>query len=165
MHESGLQSNKIIYILPRHHFVELQFGGGEYDPGQDGGWTLRRCSCGVETELSDGALSLCSWLWNGISSGILLRYADNDKLELARDSFSEVLRIVEPGALAEKTALELADICLKLEQSSQSVSVCLQLLDSDVSPQTKQRTLNMLAEAYTQQKDYDKAALALSGQW
>ena len=92
-------------------------------------------------------------------------YADNDKLELARDSFSEILRTVEPGPLAENTALELADICLKLDQSSQSASVCLQLLDSNVSSQTKQKTLNILAEAYNQQKDYDKAALALSGQW
>ncbi len=92
-------------------------------------------------------------------------YVVNEELELARSHFSEVLRMAEPGPLAERAALELADVCLRLEQSSQSISVCLQLLDMDISDQIKQRTLKMLAEAYNQQKDYDKAVLALSGQW
>jgi tetratricopeptide (TPR) repeat protein len=92
-------------------------------------------------------------------------YVVNDELELARSHFSEVLRMAEPGSLAEKAAFELADICLRLEQSPQAISVCLQLLDMDISEQVKQRTLKMLAEAYNQQKDYDKAVLALSGQW
>jgi hypothetical protein len=41
----------------------------------------------------------------------------------------------------------------------------LQLLDSGLSAEIKQKTLNVLAAAYNQQKNYDKAALALSGQW
>ncbi len=86
-------------------------------------------------------------------------------LEVARSSLSGILSVVEPGFLAQKTALELADVCLKLGQSSQTISVCLQLLDSDVSAQTKQEALRTLAAAYSQQKNYDKAALALSGQW
>jgi tetratricopeptide (TPR) repeat protein len=86
-------------------------------------------------------------------------------LERARSRLSEVLSVAEPGALAQNTALELAGVCLKLGRSPQSISVCLQLLDSDMSPQMKQQTLKTLAAAYTQQKDYDKAASALSGQW
>ncbi|MEK7992812.1 MAG: tetratricopeptide repeat protein [Planctomycetota bacterium] len=86
-------------------------------------------------------------------------------LERARSRLSEVLSVAEPGALAQNTALELAGVCLKLGRSAQSISVCLQLLDSDVSPQMKQQTLKTLAAAYSQQKDYDKAASALSGQW
>jgi tetratricopeptide (TPR) repeat protein len=86
-------------------------------------------------------------------------------LELARSSLSEILRIGEPGPLAQSAALELADVCLKLGRSAQSISVCLQLLDSDVPPPIKQQALKTLGSAYTQQKDYDKAALALSGQW
>jgi hypothetical protein len=78
---------------------------------------------------------------------------------------SEVLSVAEPGDLAQTTAIELAGVCLKLGRSTQSISVCLQLLDSDVPPQVKQQTLKTLAAAYRQQKDYDKAALALSGQW
>jgi len=86
-------------------------------------------------------------------------------LERARSRLSEVLSVAEQGALAQNTALELAGVCLKLGRSPQSISVCLQLLDSDVSPQMKQQTLKTLAAAYSQQKDYDKAASALSGQW
>jgi predicted Zn-dependent protease len=61
--------------------------------------------------------------------------------------------------------MELADVCLKLERGEQAASVCLQLLESDVPEQDKQQILRMLAEAYNQQKNYDKATLALSGQW
>jgi tetratricopeptide (TPR) repeat protein len=91
-------------------------------------------------------------------------FADGD-LELARSSYSDVLRAVEPGPMAESAALELAEVCLELGQSSQSISVCLQLLDSDLPEQTKQKALKTLADAYNHQKDYDKAALALSNQW
>ena len=90
--------------------------------------------------------------------------ADGD-LELARSNFSEVLRTVEPGPLAEETAIELADVCMKLGKSSQSISVCSQLLDSELTPQTKQKARKILADAYNQQKDYDKAARVLSNQW
>jgi len=86
-------------------------------------------------------------------------------LESARSGFSEILSSVEAGSLAQQTAMELADVCLKLERGSQTISVCLQLLESDVSEQKKQEILRMLAEAYNQQKNYDKATLALSGQW
>ncbi len=89
----------------------------------------------------------------------------NGDLELARSVLSETLLSIEPGLLAQTIALELADVCLKLGRSSQAVSVCLQLLDSDLSSSAKQKTLKILAAAYRQQKDYDKAALALSGQW
>lgn len=92
-------------------------------------------------------------------------HISNGDLELARNKFSEVLGVVEPGPMAKKTALELAEVCLKLGRSPQTVSVCLQLLDSDVPEQTKQKTLKILAAAYNQQKKYDKAALALTGQW
>ncbi|MHC4556815.1 MAG: hypothetical protein ACYS80_05865, partial [Planctomycetota bacterium] len=92
-------------------------------------------------------------------------YIAKGNLEPARSSLSEILSVVEPGLLAQRTALELADVCLKLDRSSQTISVCLQLLDSDLPAEIKQKALNMLAAAYNQQKNYDKAALALSGQW
>jgi TolA-binding protein len=92
-------------------------------------------------------------------------YLANNNLEYARNNFSEVLRTAEPGPLAQSAALELADVCLRLEQGSQAISVCSQLLEMDISEQIKQKTLRILAEAYNQQKDYDKAVLALSGRW
>jgi tetratricopeptide (TPR) repeat protein len=86
-------------------------------------------------------------------------------LESARGVLSQILGTVESGPLAQQTAMELADVCLKIGRGSQAVSVCLQLLESDVSEQKKQEILRMLAAAYNQQKNYDKATLALSGQW
>jgi tetratricopeptide (TPR) repeat protein len=86
-------------------------------------------------------------------------------LESARSGLTEILGTVEPGSLAQQIAMELADVCLKLERGEQAVSVCLQLLESDVPEQKKQQILKMLAEAYNQQKNYEKATLALSGQW
>jgi tetratricopeptide (TPR) repeat protein len=86
-------------------------------------------------------------------------------LESARSVLSDILSTVEPGPLAQQTAMELADVCLKIGRGSQAVSVCLQLLELDVSEQKKQQILRMLAAAYNQQKNYDKATLALSGQW
>ncbi|MHC4625726.1 MAG: tetratricopeptide repeat protein [Planctomycetota bacterium] len=86
-------------------------------------------------------------------------------LDDARRHLSEILGVIGPGSLAEQTALELADVCVKLERSSQAVSVCLQLLNSNLSPQDRREALRLLAAAYNLQKDYDKAALALSGQW
>ncbi len=50
-------------------------------------------------------------------------------LDYAHRRLSEILGVVEPGLLAQKTALELADVCLKLGRSSQAVSLCLQLLN------------------------------------
>jgi len=86
-------------------------------------------------------------------------------LERARSRLSEILAVAEPGLLAQSAALELADVCLKLGRSAQSISVCLQLLESGVSAEIRQQTLQILAAAYSQQKEYDKAARALSGQW
>ena len=92
-------------------------------------------------------------------------YIAKGDLERARSSLSKILSIVEPGSLAQDAALELADVCLKLRQGSQTISVCLQLLDSDIPTEARQKALKMLAAAYNQQKNYDKAALVLSGQW
>ncbi len=86
-------------------------------------------------------------------------------IESARRRLSEILGIVEPGLLAQQTALELIDVCLKLGRSRQAVSLCSQLLNSNVPDEMRQETLRFLAAAYNMQKDYDKAALALSGQW
>lgn len=86
-------------------------------------------------------------------------------LEDARRKLSDVLGVVEPGPLAQSVALELAGVCLKLGRASQTISICRQILNSSVASGTRQEILRLLAAAYRLQKDYDKAALALSGQW
>ena len=92
-------------------------------------------------------------------------YIAKEKLEPARKELTEILMFVEPGPLSHEIALQLADVCLKLGQSSQTISICSQLLDLRPSTQIKQKALNTLAAAYSQQKNYDKAALALLGKW
>jgi len=86
-------------------------------------------------------------------------------LQLARQNLTEILAFAEPGPLAQEIAVELADVCSKLNQNPQTISICLQLLDSGPSPQVKQKALELLAAAYNRQKNYDRAALALTGRW
>ncbi|MHC4359760.1 MAG: tetratricopeptide repeat protein [Planctomycetota bacterium] len=92
-------------------------------------------------------------------------YVNRGNFELARKELAEILIVIEPGSLVHKIALKLAAVCLKLGQNSQAASICLQLLDLEPPEQIKQKTLNLLATVYNQQKDYDRAALALLGQW
>jgi tetratricopeptide (TPR) repeat protein len=86
-------------------------------------------------------------------------------LELARSKLTEILISVEPGSFAHEVALKLAETCLKLGQTAQTISICSQLLDSEPSAQIRQKALNILATAYQQQKNYDKAAMTLAGKW
>ncbi|HEW79117.1 MAG TPA: tetratricopeptide repeat protein [Phycisphaerales bacterium] len=92
-------------------------------------------------------------------------YIAEGKLELARSNLTEILVIVEPGPLADQVALKLADVCLKLGQNSQTVSICSQLLDSGPSAAITQKALGLLATAYNRQKNYDRAVSALLGKW
>ena len=92
-------------------------------------------------------------------------YVARGNLELARNYLFGILMLVEPGPLAHEIAFELADVCLKLGHSSQTISICSQLLDLDPSAMIKQKALDILAAAYSRQKNYDRAALALLGKW
>ncbi|MFH1884132.1 MAG: tetratricopeptide repeat protein [Planctomycetota bacterium] len=91
-------------------------------------------------------------------------YIAKGDLEFAHEKLAKILISAAPGPLAHEVALELAQVALKLGQNSQTVSVCLQLLDSAVSAPIKQKVLKVLAAAYNRQKKYDDAALALLGQ-
>jgi tetratricopeptide (TPR) repeat protein len=86
-------------------------------------------------------------------------------LEFAREKLTEILVMVEPGLLAHEITLKLAEVCLRLDQNSQAISICLQLLDSNPSAPVSQKALEILATAYNRQKNYDRAALALLGRW
>lgn len=92
-------------------------------------------------------------------------YVARGNLDLARNDLFAILLLVEPGPLAHEIALELADVCLKLGYSSQTISICSQLLDLGPVARIKQKALDILAAAYKRQKNYDRAALALLGKW
>ena len=100
-----------------------------------------------------------------ISFELALCHLAKGDLERARSSLSRILSMVEPGPLAQEAAQALSDVCIKLDQNAQAISVCLRLLDSDPPIEIRQNALKTLAAAYRERKEYDKAALALSGQW
>lgn len=87
------------------------------------------------------------------------------QLEPARKDLSRILINVDPGPLAHEIASELAAVCVKLGHSSQAISFCLQILNSSPTAQIEQKVVSLLATAYSQVKEYDKAALVLCGQW
>lgn len=92
-------------------------------------------------------------------------HIEKGDLNAAHKMLSEILVLATPGPFMNEAALKLADVCLKLGQNSQTVSVCRQLLDLQPSEPVKQKALEYLASAYNQNQNYDKAALALVGQW
>lgn len=106
-----------------------------------------------------------SQLAAGINFELSECYSEKGNLNLARKKLVEVLVLAESGPLAHQSALNLADICLKLGHDSQAISVCSQLLDLEPPERIKQEALQLLATAYNQRKNYDSAALALLGQW
>ena len=84
---------------------------------------------------------------------------------LAYETLNKTVENIKAGTLAHEVILKLAEVCLELKRNSQSVSLCTQLLDLSPSEQVKTHTLELMAKAYSRQKNYDKAALTLMGQW
>jgi hypothetical protein len=91
-------------------------------------------------------------------------YIAKGDLVFAHKKLTDILISAEPGHLSHEIALRLAEVCLDLGQSSQTITVCKQLLDSEVSIQIRQKALKVLAVAYKEQKNFDNAVLALVGQ-
>jgi tetratricopeptide (TPR) repeat protein len=83
----------------------------------------------------------------------------------AQTELSSTLVRVEPGPLSHQIALALAQVCLDLNQDDQAVSICRNVLDLRPDPSLSNRAAQLLANAYANQQNYDKAAQALMGQW
>jgi len=90
-------------------------------------------------------------------------YITNNDLELASKKLIETILVVDPGPLAHQAQCQLAEVCLKLGQNQQAVSICSRLLNSHPDQLIRQKTLKLLAAAYTRENNYDQAALALLG--
>jgi tetratricopeptide (TPR) repeat protein len=100
-----------------------------------------------------------------ISLEIAKCYIAQEDYETAHKKLAEILVLSDSGAQAHDIALTLANVCLKLGQINQSISICQQLLNIDLPDNTKERTLETLVAAYDKQKKYDHAILAIMGQW
>jgi len=92
-------------------------------------------------------------------------YTAQGDLDQAHKKLSEIITWVAPGPLAQEVSLELAQVCLALDQASHTILICLELLKSETSLQTTNKALALVAEAYSRQGNYDGAAMALMGKW
>ncbi len=88
-------------------------------------------------------------------------YIEEGRLELARRNLAQVLVLVERGSFSDEAAVELADVCLRMGQGEKTVELCTKILEFEPEERIKKRARLLLAEAYKQQKEYEKAALAL----
>jgi len=88
-------------------------------------------------------------------------YRDLGEFEQARKVLSDTFALVEPGTLAQEIGGELAQICLRVGQPTQAISVCSQLLEHATGDVERKRIRTLLAEAYREQKQYDLAVSAL----
>ena len=89
-------------------------------------------------------------------------YLEGDNLEMARNYLSEVMRVAEPGEMMQNASRKMAQVCLELGYSDQAVSVCRQLLDSNISESLKSDVTKILAQALNQEKKYEEAAEVLA---
>ncbi len=100
-----------------------------------------------------------------LSCELIQCYIKQEKYEIAYDELTELLVYAKPGHLAQQAASQLADICMKLNKNAQAISICYKLLNTNPPEEIKNQALKIMADAYKRQKDYNKAALALLGQW
>jgi tetratricopeptide (TPR) repeat protein len=88
-------------------------------------------------------------------------YRELGQYEQARSALSEVFALVEPGPLAEEVGSELARICLRVGQPTQAAAVCSQLLEHTSDSAARGAIQTLLAQAYRDQKQYDRAVSAM----
>jgi tetratricopeptide (TPR) repeat protein len=81
--------------------------------------------------------------------------------DLARSYLTDAISSIDAGPDAQTASLELAEVCLKLKDYRQTISICKQLLNSSPPEQIKQKVSRILAAAYSSQKDYNRATMAL----
>lgn len=90
-------------------------------------------------------------------------YVESGDLERARKTLSETLTVNESGALAHEIGCELARICLRVGQPEQAISVCSQLLEHTRDPAERQTIQSLLAAAYGEKGEYERAVAVLLG--
>ena len=89
--------------------------------------------------------------------------ADTDEPEKAHSLLTDTLGRMKAGPAAHAATCDLAEICLKLEKPQQAVTLCQELLKAELTPPEQAAAREILGRAYVQQKEYDKAAMALAG--
>jgi tetratricopeptide (TPR) repeat protein len=85
----------------------------------------------------------------------------SNHLDIARTYLTDAIASLDAGPDSQTASLELAEVCLKLKDYRQTISICKRLLDSSPPEPIKQKASKIIAAAYSSQKDYDKAAVSL----
>ena len=89
--------------------------------------------------------------------------ADAGELEKAHSLLTDTLGRMKAGPAAHAATCDLAEICLKLEKPQQAVTLCQELLKAELTRPEQAAAREILGRAHVQQKEYDKAAMALAG--
>lgn len=82
-------------------------------------------------------------------------------VQAAYSHLTTAMSLVEPGLEANQTRLELAKVALMLGKNEQTISLCLQTLEMKTPDEIRKKALDLLASAYKDQKQLDKALKAL----
>jgi tetratricopeptide (TPR) repeat protein len=105
-----------------------------------------------------------------LKAGIIIEIArcavSEGKFDLAEERLTEGLSLIEAGPEAQAVSLELAEVCLKLNENQQAITICNQIIDSTQSREghqtaddaIKRKAAEILASAYNKQHDFDRAA-------
>jgi len=81
---------------------------------------------------------------------------EGGNFEAARRTLGQAFAAAGPGPLADQIGRELAEMCLRLGQTAQAVSVCSQLLERAPASE-REPILALLADAYRKQGKYSQA--------
>lgn len=90
-------------------------------------------------------------------------YRDAERLSEAYDILTEAPKMLSPGVSAQEAACELAEICLRIGKPVQAATVALAVLKSSPPDPQRSRARKTLAAAYLARRQYEKAAITLSG--
>lgn len=83
-------------------------------------------------------------------------------LRAARDVLWEVLGRLKGGPGAREASIDLAEICMEMDDAEQAVVLAREALKGSCPPATRRRGLEVLGRAYLRRRDYTQAARTLA---
>lgn len=91
-----------------------------------------------------------------------LCYREKGDIELARQTFMEGFETVPAGELSNQLAWQIADTSFLMKQYKQAVNMCEHILKVQSDDQLRATARQLMASAYLEGKNYDKALAVLT---
>jgi tetratricopeptide (TPR) repeat protein len=91
-------------------------------------------------------------------------FFENGQPQKTYSYLTKSLTLTEPGIFCDQTMFRLAEISLQLGKDNQTITLCSQLLQRQISRDLRKNVLSILAEAYTRQNNYEEAIKLLAQQ-